>query len=179
MRKKYDNDSRREEVISMFVGLGVVILVVLIIITLISRFKGNISVPGISIEKKTENITPAIDDEKNTSDKKEYIVLKGDNLWNISEKYFNDGFRWQEIAKANNIKNPNILIVGQKLVIPTIENEIKEVPSEHKVVAGDTLWDIAVLYFNDGYQWQKLYRFNRDRLNSPDKLEIGMMVKLK
>ena len=45
-------------------------------------------------------------------------VIKGDTLWAIAKKYYGDGNKYPEIARANNIANPNIISVGQKLLIP-------------------------------------------------------------
>jgi len=49
-----------------------------------------------------------------------YTVKKGDNLWNISKKYYGTGTKWPTIANANKkiIKNPNLIYPGQVLVIP-------------------------------------------------------------
>lgn len=47
-----------------------------------------------------------------------YTVVKGDTLWAIAKKYYGDGNRYPEIARANNIANPNIIHIGQKLLIP-------------------------------------------------------------
>ena len=45
----------------------------------------------------------------------EYIVQKGDSLSKIGQKL---GVNWKEIATLNNIKNVNLIRVGQKLKIP-------------------------------------------------------------
>lgn len=45
-------------------------------------------------------------------------MVKGDTLWAIAKKYYGDGNRYSEIAKANNIANANIISIGQKLLIP-------------------------------------------------------------
>lgn len=47
-----------------------------------------------------------------------YIVQKGDYLWKIAQKVYNDGYQWTKIAKANSISNPNLIEVGQTLAIP-------------------------------------------------------------
>jgi LysM repeat protein len=46
----------------------------------------------------------------------EYTVVSGDTLSGIGQKFSVD---WQKIAQANKITNPNLIRVGQKLVIPT------------------------------------------------------------
>lgn len=46
---------------------------------------------------------------------KTYIVKSGDSLWKIAKLQLNDGSKYSEIAKLNNIDNPNNLQVGQVL----------------------------------------------------------------
>jgi nucleoid-associated protein YgaU len=47
-----------------------------------------------------------------------YLVKQGDTLWDIAQSELGDGFRWQEIAEANDITNGSIN-TGQELIIPT------------------------------------------------------------
>lgn len=47
-----------------------------------------------------------------------YTVVSGDTLWAIAQRFYGNGSRYSEIAKANNIANPNVIHVGQKLLIP-------------------------------------------------------------
>lgn len=53
-------------------------------------------------------------DSGNTS----HTVQSGDTLWDIAKEYYGDGGRYEEIAQANNITNPNLIHPGQNLVIP-------------------------------------------------------------
>lgn len=53
-----------------------------------------------------------------SSNNRYYTVQKGDTLWAIAKKYYGDGSKYHTIARANNISNPNIIRVGQKLLIP-------------------------------------------------------------
>ncbi len=48
---------------------------------------------------------------------KSYTVKKGDTLWSISKRLTGNGANYTAIAKKNNIKNPNLIHPGQKLVI--------------------------------------------------------------
>jgi len=47
-----------------------------------------------------------------------YTVVKGDFLWNIAVRAYGDGYRWVDIAKANNLANPDIIHVGNVLKLP-------------------------------------------------------------
>ncbi|NLY46763.1 MAG: LysM peptidoglycan-binding domain-containing protein [Tissierella sp.] len=44
-----------------------------------------------------------------------YTVEAGDTLWAIAKKQLNDGSKYTEIAKLNNISNPNLIQPGQVL----------------------------------------------------------------
>lgn len=47
-----------------------------------------------------------------------YTVESGDTLWAISERFYGDGSRYQEIASASGIDNPDLINPGQVLTIP-------------------------------------------------------------
>lgn len=49
---------------------------------------------------------------------KTYTVKAGDTLWAIAKKELNDGSKYNEIAKLNNISNPNQIKPGQVLRLP-------------------------------------------------------------
>ncbi|MCM1057711.1 MAG: N-acetylmuramoyl-L-alanine amidase [Firmicutes bacterium] len=48
------------------------------------------------------------------------VVSKGDTLSGIAKRF---GLTWQELAAANEIKDPDNIITGQKIYIPTIKKE--------------------------------------------------------
>lgn len=47
-----------------------------------------------------------------------YIVVKGDNLWNISVRAYADGYKWSEISRFNELRNPGYIEVGQVIKLP-------------------------------------------------------------
>lgn len=48
-----------------------------------------------------------------------YKVVSGDTLSALAQKYLGDAKRYTEIAKLNNIADPNKISVGQSLILPT------------------------------------------------------------
>ncbi|WP_097026181.1 LysM peptidoglycan-binding domain-containing protein [Clostridium peptidivorans] len=69
-----------------------------------------------NIVKAKVNAKPPRSVEKAKS--KTHTVVKGDTLWHIAKRYLGDGARYPEIAKLNNIKNPNHIYIGQTIKIP-------------------------------------------------------------
>lgn len=47
-----------------------------------------------------------------------YIIQKGDFLWDIAVRAYGDGFKWTDIAKENNLTNPNLIFSENILKIP-------------------------------------------------------------
>lgn len=46
-----------------------------------------------------------------------YIVNEGETLFSIAKKIYGNGFKYVDLAKDNNIQDPDIIVVGQKLTI--------------------------------------------------------------
>ena len=49
---------------------------------------------------------------------KTYTIQRGDCLWEISIRAYGDGYRWPEIAKVNNLTNPDLIFSGNVLQLP-------------------------------------------------------------
>jgi nucleoid-associated protein YgaU len=47
-----------------------------------------------------------------------YTVESGDSLWAIAERFYGDGSKYQVIADASGIPNPDLIQPGQVLTIP-------------------------------------------------------------
>ncbi len=47
-----------------------------------------------------------------------YIIKRGDTLWSIAERRYNDGYRWIDIAKSNNLTTPGIIHADNVLQLP-------------------------------------------------------------
>jgi LysM repeat protein len=82
-----------------------------------------------------------------------HVVQPGENLFRIALQY---GTTWPVLAAANNISNPNLIYVGQVLIIPSggvapqpqpqPTQAPQTTPQTYVVVAGDTLTGIALRF---------------------------------
>jgi nucleoid-associated protein YgaU len=132
---------------------------------------------------------------------KVYIVTADDTLWNIAEKVYKSGYNWVDIARANKLNNPGIIHKGDKLILPKVEQKIATVtttptksptvtPTKEKVstqtdkitgtsytvVKNDTVWNIAVRAYGDGYKWTDIAQANN--LQNPSLIHSGNKLKI-
>ena len=72
----------------------------------------------------------------------QYTVKAGDTLATIAEAELGSQDRWQEIASANNIENPDRIFEGQTLTIPAAEDGSSlaqhEEPAQQEDTAAET-----------------------------------------
>jgi len=151
------------------VGLGAVV-VVIVAILIYNYFTGINKQNRLAEQAAQETQVPAT-----------HTVVKGEHLWKIAQNYYNDGYKWTEIAKANNLTNPDRIEAGQVLTLPQIATPTPVTeqilsPSEYTVKKGDCLWKIAVTVYADGYQWPKIWQANRNKVTNPDIIETGMVL---
>ena len=97
-----------------------------------------------------------------------YTVQAGDTLNGIASKY---GTTYQELARINNIANPNVIYPGQ--VIKINGGTVEKI---YTVKSGDTLSGIANKY---GTTWKKLYEKNKSVIgNDPNLIKPGQVLKI-
>lgn len=125
---------------------------------------------------------------------KTHTVVKGENLWAIAEAEIGSGYNWTDIARENNLANPSLIFAGQKLNIPSVEPIVAGKPAAktvavenqttsgsitgatYEVVKGDTLWNIAIRAYGDGYKWSEIARENH--LVNPSLIHPGNILAL-
>jgi LysM repeat protein len=94
-----------------------------------------------------------------------HVVKIFETLSKIAAKY---GTTYQELAKYNNIANPHLIRIGQKIKIPDTKTE-----TVYVVKSGDTLSAIAAKY-NTTYQ--ALAKYNN--ISNPSLIHIGQQIRI-
>lgn len=187
IQKLMDGSNSYKSLIYGIVTVVVHFVVLALGLRTMSQNKAQIDDGAVMTKKATEPV----------SDNR-YVVSEGETLWSIAEKSYNDGFKWREIAKANNISDPTALEKGARLVIPELVSapessleavntnpapvqqglqvESKITGNSYKTVHGDYLWEIAVRAYGDGYRWVDIASANN--ITNPDLIFSGNELKL-
>jgi len=127
-----------------------------------------------------------------------HVVVKGDTLWGISQKYLDDPFRYPELAELSNIKNPDLIYPGEIITIATTQASLNNVQTPvsgesvvanletsqlkaigfitHVVVKGDTLWDISKQYLNNPFRYPDVAILSN--IKNPDLIYPGDIVRI-
>ncbi|MFK7882998.1 MAG: LysM peptidoglycan-binding domain-containing protein [Phycisphaerales bacterium] len=131
---------------------------------------------------------------------RDYSVRSGDTLETIARDQLGSSSLWTAIAKANPLKDPRRLRVGEIIRVPLDADNIQgkvvaadggtsgDGPAEdgnpqatwveYTVRSGDSLTRIARSYYGSIRFADAIYEANRDRLDSPDAISVGQVLRL-
>jgi nucleoid-associated protein YgaU len=134
---------------------------------------------------------------------KSHTVGPNDTLMGIAQQYYGTVSKWTLIYEANNMSNRNVVVVGQKLVIPAPGSGVVAQKQEqtqtnkqvqkpvvkkasftrssspgiaYRVQSGDTLKKLASRYYNDESQWKRIYDANKGSIPSDNTLKTGEVL---
>ena len=187
----------QQSLTSLGLGSLVVIIVGLLIFNYFSKIKRAPTppeeiVPEEKVEEKVEEKEGKPSFEfKPVELPTEHAVIKGEHLWELAKKYYDDGYKWVNIAQANKLANPNIIHPGNKLTIPKIE--VAEKPAEklearikalggeiegneYTVQKGDDLCKIALRAYGDCTKGWEIAQVNN--LKNPNLIHTGNVLQL-
>ncbi len=145
----------------------------------------------VSADATNDTSTPS--PEKPATQPKEHTVQAGESLWSIAERTYGSAYSYVELAKANDLSNPDLIAVGQKIMLPSLSPQAStsgdiletgittvnpnSIPATYTTVEGDSLWTIAERVYKSGYEWTKIATLNN--LSQPDYINPSQVLKLK
>ncbi|MBI4079581.1 MAG: LysM peptidoglycan-binding domain-containing protein [Candidatus Levybacteria bacterium] len=167
----------RQSYTSLLLGIVVVIVVIIVGVSVVKGINGFAKKPTTEVSSDST--------EKTKEAGTVYTVIEGDSLTSIADKFYGTPEKWVDIAKANNIEDETVA-PGMKLTIPkatkppeptqTKEANGKISGETYTVGEGESLWDIAVRAYGDGYQWPRIVEANK--LENPDYVPPGTVLKI-
>ena len=176
LQKRFEST---ESYVSLVLGIAVVLVVGVLVFNFVKNRTNQPPAATVTTdEEKMATGTPG----------GTHTVTAGETLWSISEKYYKTGYNWEDIATANNLESADKVEEDQKIIIPTVtpifpEGEVtsgetvkQPEAKSYMVVAGDTLWEIAVAQYGDGYKWSEIAKANA--LVNPDLIHPGNVLTL-
>ena len=89
-------------------------------------------------DQQSENYRQDSAPDKYSAESGQYTVKSGDTLASIAEERLGSQDRWQEIARANNIENPDRIFEGQTLTIPAAQDGSSQAQYEETAQQEDT-----------------------------------------
>lgn len=109
--------------LSLVLGALILLVIGVLVFNYFNRDKSGV---GPSQETATESTEVDVKPENLPG---KYTVKEGDTLFTVAEKYYQDGSKFSEIVKANNLTNENAIETGQVLEIPKIEQVVTPSPT--------------------------------------------------
>lgn len=188
-----------ENTISTLMG-GIVIVVIAGLIFNYFRTANLKTWQGTLLNEQETANTDKKDDTSNDKLIATYKVVKGDDLWHISEKYYKSGYNYVDIMSENKITGKGVITEGMELRIPKVEAkkvtvlddkkditlttkgdvvkvETKTIEAgEYTTQKGDSYWKIAVRAYGDGFKWTKIYMANRKIFAQPNYIYSGVKI---
>ncbi len=99
--------------LSLVLGALIILVIGILIFNFFNKGKSDLGPAQQTEQQAQEDVQPDKLPGK-------YTVKEGDTLFTIAEKYYQDGFKFEEIAKANNLSDVNAIETGQVLEIPKL-----------------------------------------------------------
>ncbi|UMB72503.2 heme-binding protein [Mycobacterium paraterrae] len=96
-----------------------------------------------------------------------YTVVAGDTLSGISSQFYGDATHVATLAAVNDIANPNLINVGQVLIIPDLSRA-------YTVAAGDTLSSISTHFYGNAGRVAMLAAVNA--IANPNLIHVGQLL---
>jgi nucleoid-associated protein YgaU len=87
---------------------------------------------------------------------------------------------WDQIKKANPGYSSELTadIISQGMADAQEATRSRSAGQTYTVKSGDTLSKISQQFYGDAGQYQRIFEANRDKLNDPDKIQVGQVLNI-
>lgn len=168
--------------LNMVLGALIVLVVGILIFNYFNKGKADLGPAQSTTSTEQQDVAPS-----NLPGK--YTVKDGDTLFDIANTYYNDGYKYTEIARTNDLTNPDVIDTGQVLDIPKLENTTmtpdqlqttdtewgpKIADNTYTVQEDDWLSTIAGRAYGDIYSFNKIAQANN--IPDPNSIEVGTVL---
>lgn len=178
--------------LSLILGALIILVAGVLVFNYFNKGKQDLGPAQQTTKEETADISP-----ENLPG--QYTVKEGDTLFTIADKYYQDGYKFSEIVKENNLSDENSIEVGQVLQIPklalALEQPVDSTEPEtatgggdttiwgpkiegdtYTVAEGDWLSTIAARAYNDIMAYPKLAAAND--IQNPNLILPGQVLKI-
>ncbi|MFC2089019.1 HU family DNA-binding protein [Calditrichota bacterium] len=107
----------------------------------------------IPAEKPAEPVAekPVIAEKKAGTLGGEHTVKPGQNLWKISQDFYNEANLWPNIYRVNlNLKNPNVLTTGNTIQVPDLQGKPGSLTNKDIQNIAEGFMEVYLVYKNQG-----------------------------
>lgn len=108
------------------------------------------------------------------------IVAEGvtENTTEVSETVTKEATETKEVAEETTENVAEEAMENAEVVVADNETEEAAEYIYYTVVKGDCLWKIAKKYLGSGARYIEIYELNKDTIKSPDKINVGQVLKI-
>jgi nucleoid-associated protein YgaU len=125
-----------------------------------------------------------------------HTIRSGESLTLICQQHYGDGTLARDLARFNNLANPDVVMAGVRLRLPSAEvlrpggpanprpatsaatPAARDARGTYTVRSGDVLSVLAQRLLGSARRWQELYEHNRDKIDDPDHLVAGTVLRI-
>ena len=171
---------------SLFLGILIVLVAGVLIFNYLKKSPSEVGPAQQITDQAQEDVKPE-------SLPGTYTVKEGDTLFDIAQHYYNDGYKFANLAEANKLASADYITAGQILEIPKLELATSESAGvggaenqtiwgekidgdTYTVVEGDWLSKIAGRAYGDIMAFDKIVQAND--IANPDLVEPGQVLQI-
>lgn len=115
------NFNDKQSILNLVLGGLIVVVIGILLFNYFNRPDGNIG-PSQQTQQENQDQQAGNQDVQKDNLPGKYTIKEGDTLFSIAQSYYNDGYKFDQIAKANNLQNVDMIEIGQVLDIPKVED---------------------------------------------------------